>query len=166
MDGFVALPKVSSFYSKKVNTYNKGTDIFTLIDNLDDNSSSYSVIVDDHSILVGVILDKDLMTSLENTIYFDEQLKSTIIELISTPIGLAKLDWSIFDLENYFLKMNISSALIVDSSNVLLGEVSRKDILKIYGELVLRRLNYKKIIKKSKEVSLIDKINNLIQVKH
>ena len=161
MDRCITLPKVKSFYNKDIHTFETNSNVFSVIKNIINNPSSYSAIIDYDSVLLGVLLDKDVIHLIENTLFFDEQFEKTIIELISKPIGIASPEWNILELENYFTKNNISSALVVDSNNKLLGDVSRKNILKKYGELLIARLNYKIFIKKPIEVSLYDKVNSL-----
>lgn len=104
------------------------TDIVDAIDQLIDGKVNSAMVVDEAEKLVGILTDKDCLRLLSHDIY-DNQANPARVEDFMSPVSVVvEPEMDIFRSVEQFLRCNFHTLPVVQGK-VLLGRISRKDLL-------------------------------------
>jgi predicted transcriptional regulator len=104
-------------------------------------------VVNDENEVIGYFSENDSIKSLGNSVFYDEQKNPSIESIMSTVVYTVNPEWDVFELDSFFVSRGIGSAPVIDHNNRLLGVITRRDVIKALGKIVLERADYKKQIK-------------------
>jgi len=130
------IPSVQDYMTRKLITFKKDTDINVAIKSLLDNRISGAPVLDDQGKVVGLIDDKDCLQVLFGNVY-NRLPKSTdtVSNYMSNVMKSIKSDQSILDVASVFISSPFKRLLVMDENDKLVGQVSRRDILRAIKEL-------------------------------
>ncbi len=130
------IPSVQDYMTRKLITFKKDTDINVAIKSLLDNRISGAPVLDDQGKVVGLIDDKDCLQVLFGNVY-NRLPKSTdtVSNYMSNVMKSIKSDQSILDVASVFISSPFKRLLVMDENDKLIGQVSRRDILRAIKEL-------------------------------
>jgi len=130
------IPSVQDYMTRKLITFKKDTDINVAIKSLLDNRISGAPVLDDQGKVVGLIDDKDCLQVLFGNVY-NRLPKSTdtVSNYMSNVMKSIKSDQSILDVASVFISSPFKRLLVMDENDKLVGQISRRDILRAIKEL-------------------------------
>lgn len=130
------IPSVQDYMTRKLITFKKDTDINVAIKSLLDNRISGAPVLDDQGKVVGLIDDKDCLQVLFGNVY-NRLPKSTdtVSNYMSNVMKSIKSNQSILDVASVFISSPFKRLLVMDENDKLIGQVSRRDILRAIKEL-------------------------------
>ena len=107
------------------------TEILEVIRTFLDKDITGAPVLNDEKELVGIIDDKDCLRLLIDSVYHNQPIKNTLVESYMTDVmKTINTDANVVDAAKIFLETKYKRLLVVDDKGKLIGQVSRKDILK------------------------------------
>jgi CBS domain-containing protein len=101
-------------------------------------------VVNDHGSLVGVISEKDCLKVMLAAAYHNRPMNTGIVkDYMSTKVTTISDDKDVLDVANEFLKTNFRRYPVVNADGKLVGQVSRRDILRAAQHLEATTWNKK-----------------------
>jgi predicted transcriptional regulator len=122
---------ITKYMAKDLITFKRDTEINEVIDTLLEKRISGAPVLNDHNEIIGVIDDKDCLHVLVDSVYHNLPIRKRIVDTYMTDVyKTINIDSDIVDVANEFLKTNFKRFLVVNDQGKLMGQVSRRDILK------------------------------------
>lgn len=122
---------ITKYMAKDLITFKRDTEITEVIDTLLEKRISGAPVLNDHNEIIGVIDDKDCLHVLVDSVYHNLPIRKRIVDSYMTDVyKTIKIDSDIVDVANEFLNSNFKRFLVVNDTGKLMGQVSRRDILK------------------------------------
>ena len=122
---------ITKYMSKDLITFKRDTEINNVIDTLLEKNISGAPVLNDNNEIIGLIDDKDCLNVIVDSLYYNSPVRKRIVETYMTDIyKTISIDSNIVDVANKFLKSKFKRFLIVNDNGKLMGQISRKDILK------------------------------------
>ncbi|MBX2845762.1 MAG: CBS domain-containing protein [Saprospiraceae bacterium] len=125
--------EVKDFMTKKRDlvTFKKDTPIVEVVSNLLKNRITGGPVLDEKGAVVGLIDDKDCLKTVVDSIYHNHPVSQNTAEQYMTNVMRSvKPEMSIVDAANIFLSTPFKRLLVVDNSGGLVGQISRRDVLR------------------------------------
>jgi len=119
---------VRDFMTKELVVFTPETDIYTAIDELVKSEISGAPIVDDSGHLVGIISQKDCLRTLAHGVFHNSPA-GPVSEYMTEAVMSIGPDMDIFTVADLFLN-NVYRRIPVVEDNVVIGQISRRDILR------------------------------------
>lgn len=114
-------------------TLNSETDIYQAVDFLLKYKISGAPVVDEINALIGIISEKDCLQLLQdNEKNLPQNLK--VRDLMSSKVNTLLPDTDIYSAAGIFLKSNYRRFPVVNNAGKLVGQISRRDILRAIQE--------------------------------
>ena len=110
-------------------TFKPDTDVLEAVKDLLEYRISGAPVVDDHHRLVGVISEKDCLKTVLSAAY-NGDWGATVAELMTKEVETVAADASIVEVAEMFVKDNRRRYPVVDDEGRLVGQISRRDILR------------------------------------
>ncbi len=130
------IPSVKDYMTRDLITFKKDTDINLVIKSLLDNRISGAPVLDDNGQVVGLIDDKDCLQVLFGNVYNRlPTAKDTVSNYMSNVMKSIDENQSILDVASVFISSPFKRLLVLDKNNKLIGQISRRDILRAIKEL-------------------------------
>lgn len=130
------IPSVIDYMTRDLITFKKDTDINVVIKSLLENRISGAPVLDDHGQVVGLIDDKDCLQVLCGNVYNRLPTASdTVSNYMSNVMRTISTDQNIMDVAIVFVSSPFKRLLVMDENNKLVGQISRRDILRAIKEL-------------------------------
>lgn len=134
---------ITKYMATKLITFSARSELTEVIDLLLEHQISGAPVLNDKKEIVGVIDDKDCLQTLVDSVYHNvpirkKQVKSYMTDVYKT----ISIDADIVDAASAFLNSNYKRLLVVDDNEKLMGQVSRRDILRAIKEV--NRTNWHK----------------------
>ena len=130
------VPSVEDYMTKKLITFKKDTNINVVIKSLLDNRISGAPVLDDAGKVVGLIDDKDCLNVLFGNVYNQfPTTKATVSDYMSNVMRTINVNQNILDVAAIFTSSPFKRLLVMDDNDRLVGQVSRRDILRAIKEL-------------------------------
>lgn len=129
-------PPVSEYMTKKLITFKKQTDISEVINSLLENRISGAPVLNELGEVVGLIDDKDCLNVLFGNMY--NQLpteRATVADYMSNVMRTISVNDNILDVAYIFSTSPYKRLLVKDDNNKLVGQISRRDILRAIKEM-------------------------------
>ena len=131
------IPSVEEYMTKHLITFKEDTDINVVIKSLLENRITGAPVLDDHGKVVGLIDDKDCLNVLFSNVYnrLPTTNADTVSHFMSNVMRSIKADQNILDVASIFVSTPFKRLLVVDENDKLVGQISRRDILRAIQEL-------------------------------
>lgn len=130
------IPSVEKYMTRDLITFKKDTDINVVIKSLLDNRISGAPVLNDSGQVVGLIDDKDCLNVLFGNAYNRIPTTSnTVSNYMSNVMKTISIDQDIMDVASVFISSPYKRLLVMGEDNKLVGQISRRDILRAIKEL-------------------------------
>jgi predicted transcriptional regulator len=130
------IPSVEEYMTRDLITFKKDTDINVVIKSLLDNRISGAPVLNNNSQVVGLIDDKDCLNVLFGNVYNRlPTTTDTVSNYMSNVMKSISVDQNILDVASVFVSSPFKRLLVMDDNNKLVGQISRRDILRAIIEL-------------------------------
>ena len=122
--------------TRELITFKKDTDINAVIRSLLDNRISGAPVLDEDGSVVGLIDDKDCLNVLFGNVYNRLPTTSeTVSKYMSNVMKSISVNQNILDVATVFISSPYKRLLVMDDDDKLVGQISRRDILRAIKEL-------------------------------
>jgi len=129
-------PSVDEYMTRDLITFKEDTDINVVIKSLLDNRISGAPVLDDEGQVVGLIDDKDCLNVLFGSVYNRlPTTKETVSNYMSNVMKTISVNQNIMDVAMVFVSSPYKRLLVMDDNNKLVGQISRRDVLRAIKEL-------------------------------
>lgn len=131
-------PSVSEYMTsaKDLITFKAETEIQDVIDSLLKNRITGAPVMNDKKEVVGLIDDKDCLSVLFGSAYYNHPVgKHDVGSYMSNVMRSITIHDSILDVANIFLHSPYKRLLVMDDEGKLVGQISRRDILRAIKDL-------------------------------
>lgn len=129
------IPSVTDYMTRELITFKKDTDINVVIQTLLDNRISGAPVLDNNGQVVGLIDDKDCLNVLAGNVYNRlPTTGNTVSSYMSNVMRSISVNQNIVDVALIFVSSPFKRLLVMDDNNKLVGQVSRRDILRAIME--------------------------------
>ena len=129
-------PSVEEYMTRDLITFKKDTDINIVINSLLKNRISGAPVLDDSGKVVGLIDDKDCLNILFGNVYNRlPTTTDTVSNYMSNVMRSINVNHNILDVASIFISSPYKRLLVMDDNDRLVGQISRRDILRAIAEL-------------------------------
>ncbi len=131
-------PPVTDYMTsiRKLITFKPETEISEAIKSLLENRITGAPVLNDKNEVVGLIDDKDCLKVLVASAYYNQPAeKDTVANYMSNVMKSISVHDNIVDIANTFLQTPYKRLLVMDDDRKLVGQISRRDILRAINEL-------------------------------
>jgi len=123
------VPKIKNYMITSLVKLNSNMDVYESIDLLLKNKISGAPVVDESGHLIGVLSERDCLRIMANG-SFHELPGGVVNDYMSKNIQTLHVDDDIFQAADTFLHHKFRRIPIVDKKNRLVGQISRRDVLR------------------------------------
>lgn len=124
---------VKDYMSGKLVTFRPDTDVLDAIHELVKHGISGAPVIDDTGNLVGMLSEFDCMKVVLTAGYHGDP-GGPVSDLMATDVKTVKAEVSIVDMADVFMKSGLRRYPVI-SGNRLVGQISRRDVLRALTEL-------------------------------
>ena len=129
-------PSVTEYMTRDLVTFKQDTEINDVIESLLKNRISGAPVLNDKREVVGLIDDKDCLQVLFGNAYYNQPMgKETVASYMSNVMRSISIHDNILDVANIFLHSPFKRLLVMDDDGKLVGQISRRDILRAIKDL-------------------------------
>jgi predicted transcriptional regulator len=129
-------PSVTEYMVTKLITFKPETEISEVINSFLDNRITGAAVLNDNKDVVGLIDDKDCLKVLIAGGYYNHPVeKDTVSSYMTDVMKTISIHDSIVDVANIFLQTKFKRLLVMDDNNKLVGQISRRDILRAIKDM-------------------------------
>jgi predicted transcriptional regulator len=129
-------PSVEEYMTRDLITFKEDTHINVVIKSLLDNRISGAPVLNDSGQVVGLIDDKDCLNVLFGNAYNRlPTTADTVSDYMSNVMRSITVNENILDVASVFISSPYKRLLVMDDNNKLVGQISRRDILRAINEL-------------------------------
>jgi predicted transcriptional regulator len=126
-------PSVTAYMTPAVKliTFHPDTEITEVVETLLSNKITGAPVMTENKKLVGLIDDKDCLKILFDMNYHNQPVKdSTVSHYMTNVMKTISSNANILEIANTFLTTKYKRLLVVDDDGDLVGQISRRDILR------------------------------------
>lgn len=124
------LPLVRDFMDKTFTTLSPDMDVYKAIDILIDKGITSAVVVDKQNHILGILSEKDCMTLLCKGAYHSLP-GGTVDDYMTKHVVTIPPSTDLFTVANMFLKHFFRRLVVADEENHILGQITRRDLLRV-----------------------------------
>ncbi len=129
-------PSVTEYMTTDLITFKPDTEIRDVIHSLLRNRISGAPVLNDNGEVVGLIDDKDCLNVLVSSAYYNQPVdRDTVSRYMSNVMRSVSVHDTIVDVANTFVQGPYKRFLVLDDNEKLVGQISRRDILRAIKEL-------------------------------
>ncbi|HFA49342.1 MAG TPA: CBS domain-containing protein [Bacteroidetes bacterium] len=129
-------PKVTEYMVRKLITFKPSTPITEVIDSLLKNRITGAPVLNDNNEVVGMIDDKDCLNVLVSGAYYNHPVaKDTVASYMSNVMKTIPVQSDIVEVANIFLHSKYKRLLVIGDDGKLVGQISRRDILRAIKDM-------------------------------
>lgn len=122
---------VTKYMTTDLITFTPETDIIKAIDSMIEHQISGAPVLNENKELVGMISEKDCITVIIDSVYHNQPIStSKVAKYMTTNLKTVSVEADVVDVASEFLKKNYKRFPVIDEKGRLVGQVSRRDILK------------------------------------
>lgn len=125
---------VKDYMAASLVTFAPDMDILDAINHLVEKKISGAPVVDEQGNLVGILSEKDCMKVALNASYHEE-LGGKVSEFMTRDVKTVDADMSIVELAELFYTTPLRRYAVFDEENRLVGQISRRDVLRALQNL-------------------------------
>lgn len=129
--------KVRDYMDKTFLTLSAEMDVYHAIDLLLEEGQTSAVVCDEHKKIVGILSEKDCLKLLTGGSYY-QMPGGKVKDYMTSDVFCIPAYTDIFEVADMFLKHYFRRIVIKDESDKILGQITRRDLLRIIKELHLR----------------------------
>ena len=123
---------VTKYMATDLIVFTPDTDIVEVIETLLDNRISGAPVLNENKEVVGLIDDKDCLRVLIDTVYHNQPISNSKVSSYMTDVmKTISYEADVVDVANIFLNSKYKRLLVLDEKGRLVGQVSRRDILRV-----------------------------------
>ncbi|MFT6872958.1 MAG: putative transcriptional regulator [Roseivirga sp.] len=127
---------VTEYMTKEVITFHKDQSITEAIDTFLELRISGAPVVDDEGKIVGILSEVDCLKIMVDEAYHNlPHGKISVEKYMSDAVATVSMDADVLDVASKFLRTHFRRFPVLDHNNKLIGQVSRRDILKATRDL-------------------------------
>jgi CBS domain-containing protein len=157
------LPTARDIMTTRLVTVRPELPIFDAIRTLLKNQISGAPVVDGGGSLVGVLSEVDCLKVLANGEFYDDDrseggIVANYMTAVTRSIGP---DTDVYTLVQYFLKHTVRRLPVVVRGSILLGQISRRDVLRAIEEIGRKRIPRKRFPDYNAPMDSIDRTAHL-----
>ena len=132
----LSAPSVMEYMTSELITFKADTEISEVIESLLENRITGAPVLNDKREVVGLIDDKDCLNVLFGSAYYNHPVgKETVASYMSNVMKSISVHDDIVDVANIFLQTKYKRLLVMDDDGKLVGQISRRDILRAIKDL-------------------------------
>jgi CBS domain-containing protein len=138
IDRTITPPSVTEYMVTKLITFKPDTPISEVIDSLLENRITGAPVLNEFNEIVGLIDDKDCLNVLFGGAYHNSPVPvsdGTVASYMSNVMKTISVNADIFEVANKFLTTPYKRLLVMDDNGKLVGQVSRRDILRAIKDM-------------------------------
>ncbi|MCB1715599.1 MAG: CBS domain-containing protein [Candidatus Competibacteraceae bacterium] len=120
---------VRDYMAAHLTTFSPEMDILEAIHTLLSNRISGAPVVDKLGTIVGVLSEKDCIAVALQTSYYEERA-GKVEEFMTRDVKTVSANASMIEIAKLFLETNFRRYPVVDDDGRLVGQISRRDVLK------------------------------------
>lgn len=124
------LPTVQDFMDKTFVTLQKDMDVYKAIDILLTKGLTSAVVTDDEMKIIGILSEKDCLTLLTKGEYHSLP-SGKVSDFMSEYVVTIPPNTDIFSVADMFLKHFFRRLVVADEDGKMVGQITRRDLLKI-----------------------------------
>jgi predicted transcriptional regulator len=129
-------PLVTDYMTKNLITFKQDTEISEVIATLLEKRITGAPVLNDKNEVVGLIDDKDCLNILFGSAYYNHPVgKETVSSYMSNVMKSISIHEDIIGVANTFLHTPYKRLLVMDDDGKLVGQISRRDILRAIKDL-------------------------------
>jgi CBS domain-containing protein len=128
------MPHVRDFMDKTFTTLTPEMDVYNAIDIMLKGNILGAAVVDKKENLVGVLSEKDCLRTLVHGAY-SLLPGGKVSDFMTKSVDTIHPDLDIFTVADKFLNCNYRRLLVVDKDNKLVGQITRRDLLRVIQKL-------------------------------
>lgn len=122
--------------AKKLITFTPDVEIMKAIETLLQNRITGAPVLNSKHEVIGLIDDKDCLRVLFDRFYHNQPIRNnTVSHYMTNVMKTISVHADIIDVADVFLKSKYKRLLVVDDNGKLVGQISRRDILRAIKEL-------------------------------
>jgi len=122
---------VTKYMATDLIVFTPDTDIIEVIETLLDKRISGAPVLNEKKEVIGLIDDKDCLRVLIDTVYHNQPISDSKVSSYMTDVmKTISYEADVVDVANVFLNSKYKRLLVVDEKGRLVGQVSRRDILR------------------------------------
>jgi len=129
--------KVQDYMDKTFLTLSAEMDVYKAIDLLLDTGQTSAVVCNENKKVVGILSEKDCLKLLTGGSYY-QMPGGKVKDYMTSDVFCIPAYTDIFEVADMFLKHYFRRIVIKDESDKILGQITRRDLLRIIKELHLR----------------------------
>lgn len=134
--------KVEEFMDKKFVSLYAEWDVYKAIDIFLEKEVTSSVVVNENMQVVGILSEKDCLKLLTKESYY--QLPSgKVSDFMTKDVYCVPPYTDIFNVADIFIHQNFRRLIITDEDNKVVGQITRRDMLRIIKQLKLEEKDKK-----------------------
>jgi predicted transcriptional regulator len=132
-------PSVTEYMVTQLITFKPETEISAVITSFLDNRITGAPVLNDNKEVVGLIDDKDCLKVLVSGGYYNHPIeKETVASYMTNVMKTISIHDNIVDVANIFLQTKFKRLLVMDDNNKLVGQISRRDILRAIKDMATK----------------------------
>lgn len=137
-DRKLVTPPIGDYMTKELITFKPDTEIMTVIESLLKNRITGAPVLNDSGEVVGLIDDKDCLHVLMSSAYNNQPVaRDTVSDYMSNVMKSVSVDADLLDAATIFTSTPYKRLIVVDKKGKLVGQISRRDVLRAINELNL-----------------------------
>ena len=122
---------VTKYMATDLYTFNPDSEIIEVIEVMLTHKISGAPVLDDQKKLIGLISEKDCLKLIIDSVYHNHPIsKGKVSQYMTTSLKTISVELDVVDAANEFLKTNFKRFPVIDAEGKLVGQVSRRDILR------------------------------------
>lgn len=130
------IPPVTAYMTSKLITFKPETKISDVIDSMLKNRITGAPVLNAKNEVVGLIDDKDCLKVLVGSAYYNHPAgEDTVINYMTNVMKTISIHDNIVNVANIFLETKYKRLLVMDDTGKLVGQISRRDILRAIKDL-------------------------------
>lgn len=130
--------KVQDYMDKTFLTLSAEMDVYNAIDLLLDKNQTSAVVCDENRKVVGILSEKDCLKLLTGGSYY-QMPGGKVKDFMTSDVFCVPAYTDIFEVADMFLKNYFRRIVIKDEDEKILGQITRRDLLRIIKELHLKQ---------------------------
>ncbi len=122
---------VVDYMTKDLTTFRPDTQILEVVDTLLEKGITGAPVLNDKKEIVGLVDDKNCLRMLFDGAYHNQPVENkTVAHYMTNVMKTVSPDTDIFEVADIFLTTIYKRLLVVDDRGKLLGQISRRDVLR------------------------------------
>lgn len=128
------IPRISEVMDKTFVTIKKDMDVYKAIDVLLEKQITSAVVVDDYDRILGILSEKDCLSLLTKGHYHGLP-SARVSDFMTDKVVTSKASIDVFEAADIFLKHFFRRLVIADEDGKMVGQITRRDLLKVIRQL-------------------------------